>query len=326
MAGASLLALIDKIAVVLDDVALMTKVAAKKTAGVLGDDLALNAQQVSGVSADRELPVVFAVAKGSAINKLILVPLALAASAFLPWLITPLLMLGGAYLCYEGFEKIWHSLVHRHSQKQIDTEPQKVHQELVSENVDLIALEQEKIKGAIRTDFVLSAEIIVIALGTVQYASFYHQVLVVSAISVIMTVGVYGLVAGIVKLDDAGLYLLRAGSYKKVQHTIVGKIKRVFGRALLGFAPRLMHSLTIIGTIAMFLVGGSILTHGFTAAHHILTSVEQFIGASLPLGVMNTIAMALTPLVFDMLVGLLAGAIVLFAVSLFSKFLPRKDA
>ncbi len=326
MAGVSLLALIDKIAVVLDDVALMTKVAAKKTAGVLGDDLALNAQQVSGVKAERELPVVFAVAKGSAINKLILVPLALAASAFLPWLITPLLMLGGAYLCYEGFEKIWHSVAHKHNQEQCDKELQEVHQELASEDVDLVVLEQEKIKGAIRTDFILSAEIIVIALGTVQYASFYHQVLVVSAISIIMTVGVYGLVAAIVKLDDAGLYLLRSGSYKNIQHTMAGKIKRVFGRALLGFAPRLMHSLTIIGTIAMFLVGGSILTHGFAEAHHILASVELFIGSNLPVGVVNTIAMTLTPLIFDMLVGLLAGAIVLLAVSLFSVFLPRKKA
>lgn len=318
MAGASLLALIDKIAVVLDDVALMTKVAAKKTAGVLGDDLALNAQQVSGVSADRELPVVFAVAKGSAINKLILVPLALAASVFLPWLITPLLMLGGAYLCYEGFEKIWHSLVLFFNQEKKQAEQQQVHQELIAENVDLVAIEQEKIKGAIRTDFVLSAEIIVIALGTVQQASFYHQVIVVATISAIMTIGVYGLVAAIVKLDDAGIYLLRRGSYKKVQQSLVGKIQRALGNALLGFAPRLMRSLAIIGTIAMFLVGGSILTHGIEQAHHLLSVIEQTIGKNIPLGAINTVIMKLAPFVFDALVGLLAGALVLLVVSLFS--------
>lgn len=324
MAGASLLALIDKIAVVLDDVALMTKVAAKKTAGVLGDDLALNAQQVSGVNADRELPVVIAVAKGSAINKLILVPLALGASIFLPWLITPLLMLGGAYLCYEGFEKIWHSLALVCNPEKQQVEQQQVHQELITENVDLVALEQEKIKGAIRTDFVLSAEIIVIALGTVQQASFYHQALVVSTIAAIMTLGVYGLVAAIVKLDDAGIYFLRRGSYKKVQQTFVGKLQRVLGHALLGFAPRLMRSLAVIGTIAMFLVGGSILTHGIPQAHQILATIEQTIEQNIPLGAINSVVMKLAPLVFDAVVGLLVGAIVLLLVSLVSVCLPRQ--
>jgi predicted DNA repair protein MutK len=325
MAGASLLALIDKIAVVLDDVALMTKVAAKKTAGVLGDDLALNAQQVSGVSADRELPVVFAVAKGSAINKLILVPLALAASAFLPWLITPLLMLGGAYLCYEGFEKVWHSFVLVNNPEKVNAEQQVVHQELIADNVDLVALEQGKIKGAIRTDFILSAEIIVIALGTVQQATFYHQIIVVSAIATLMTVGVYGLVAAIVKLDDAGLYLLRSGSYKQVQQTLVGKLKRVFGRALLGFAPRLMRSLAVIGTIAMFLVGGSILTHGVPLAHHLLQAIEQFINQNLAIGTYaHSIVVKITPLVFDAVVGLIAGALVLLIVSLLSLFLSKQ--
>jgi len=325
MAGVSLLALIDKIAVVLDDVALMTKVAAKKTAGVLGDDLALNAQQVSGVNADRELPVVFAVAKGSAINKLILVPLALAASAFLPWLITPLLMIGGSYLCYEGFEKIWHSFVQRNNQEQKEAEQQKVHQELIADNVDLVALEQEKIKGAIRTDFILSAEIIVIALGTVQQATFYHQVIVVSTIATIMTVGVYGLVAAIVKLDDAGLYLLRSGSYKQIKDTFTGKIKRISGKALLSFAPKLMRSLAVIGTIAMFLVGGSILTHGIEQAHHLLAEIEQVINHNLSVGTLiHTIVLKLSPFVFDALVGLITGAIVLILVGLFSAFIARK--
>jgi len=326
MAGANLLALIDKIAVVLDDVALMTKVAAKKTAGVLGDDLALNAQQVSGVKADRELPVVFAVAKGSAINKLILVPLALAASAFMPWLITPLLMLGGAYLCYEGFEKIWHSLVH-HNQEQQIAEQQQVHQELISDDVDLVTLEQEKIKGAIRTDFILSAEIIVIALGTVQQATFFHQVIVVSTIAALMTIGVYGLVAAIVKLDDAGFYLLRNGSYKRVKDTFTGKFKRTIGKALLSFAPKLMRSLAVIGTVAMFLVGGSILTHGFTELHHLLTAIQQVIDHSLTIGTfIHTAAVKLSPLIFDALVGLIAGALVLLLVSLFSLLVLRKKS
>lgn len=324
MAGASLLALIDKIAVVLDDVALMTKVAAKKTAGVLGDDLALNAQQVSGVNADRELPVVFAVAKGSALNKLILVPLALAASAFLPWLITPLLMLGGAYLCYEGFEKIWHSLVLANNQEKMNALQQNVHQELMAEDFDLVALEEDKIKGAIRTDFILSAEIIVIALGTVQQATFYHQVMVVSAIATIMTVGVYGLVAAIVKLDDVGFYLLRSGSYKQVQQTLVGKLKRFFGRALLGFAPKLMRSLAVIGTIAMFLVGGSILTHGIAEAHQILAMIEHSIDQNIPMGTVNSMVMKLVPLVFDAVAGLITGALVLLVVSLFSVYFPRQ--
>lgn len=323
MAGASLLTLIDKIAVVLDDVALMTKVAAKKTAGVLGDDLALNAQQVSGVKAEREIPVVLAVAKGSAVNKLILVPLALAASAFLPWIITPLLMLGGAYLCFEGFEKVWHSFIV--SDLEQDKEHQDAAKELLSENVDLVALEQEKIKGAIRTDFVLSAEIIVIALGTVQAASFTQQVMVVSAIAVVMTVGVYGLVAAIVKLDDAGLYLLREGSYQQVQDTFSGKVKRSVGRALLSFAPKLMKSLAFIGTIAMFLVGGSILVHGIADAHHMLTAIEQVsihLLAAWPS--LQSVVVSLIPLLFDALIGIIAGAVVLLVVSIVKKLFVSK--
>jgi uncharacterized protein len=252
----SLLALLDDIATILDDVAVMTKVAAKKTAGVLGDDLALNAQQVSGVKAERELPVVWAVAKGSAVNKLILVPAALAISYFIPWLITPLLMVGGAYLCFEGFEKIAHKLLH--SKEQDDAREKEIMQALENPAVDLVALEKEKIKGAIRTDFVLSAEIIVIALGTVATATFTKQVSVVAAIAVIMTIGVYGLVAAIVKLDDAGLYLLQGKT-----HTA-----RAVGHSLLWFAPKLMRTLTIVGTAAMFMVGGGILVHGWPWLHH----------------------------------------------------------
>ena len=320
MAGASLLTLIDKIAMVLDDVALMTKVAAKKTAGVLGDDLALNAQQVSGVNADRELPVVLAVAKGSAINKLILVPLALAASVFLPWLITPLLMLGGAYLCFEGVEKVYHSLTLCVNSEKKQAEQQQVHQVLMADNLDLVALEQEKIKGAIRTDFILSAEIIVIALGTVQHASFYHQAIVVSIISAVMTFGVYGLVAAIVKLDDAGVYLLRQGSFNHLRQKLLGKFQRAIGHALLGFAPILMRLLAFVGTIAMFLVGGSILTHGSAQTHQMLAIIVQVIDQNIPTGMINTVVLKLMPFVFDALIGLLVGVVVLILVSMLRLF------
>ncbi|MEF9997107.1 MAG: DUF808 domain-containing protein, partial [Burkholderiaceae bacterium] len=244
MAGASLLALLDDIAAVLDDVATMTKVAAKKTAGVLGDDLALNAQQVSGVRAERELPVVWAVARGSFKNKLILVPAALAISAVAPWAITPLLMLGGAFLCYEGFEKLAHKFLH--SPAEDEAEHASTIKAVADPAVDLVAYEKEKIKGAVRTDFILSAEIIVIALGTVQDAPFSSQVAVVAGIALLMTVGVYGLVAAIVKLDDAGLYLTQRP----------GAVAQAVGRALLRSAPWLMKTLSVVGTAAMFLVGG----------------------------------------------------------------------
>lgn len=247
MAGSSLLTLIDDIATVLDDVAILSKVAAKKTAGVLGDDLALNAEQVSGVKADRELPVVWAVAKGSFLNKLILVPSALLISAFFPPLITVLLVIGGLFLCFEGFEKVFHKFCH--SKKALAAE-HKAHIEKVNkENIDIVALEKEKIKGAIRTDFILSAEIVVIVLGSVKEAAFETQVMVVCALAIAITVGVYGLVAAIVKLDDLGLYLLRksvSGSFNTLQ--------RAIGRGLLVFAPFLMKLLTIVGTIAMLLV------------------------------------------------------------------------
>ena len=295
MAASSLLALIDDIASVLDDVAILTKVAAKKTAGVLGDDLALNAQQVSGVNSDRELPVVWAVARGSFVNKLILVPAALAISAFLPWLVTPLLMIGGAYLCYEGFEKLAHKYLHN------DAEDQAHHAELLhvlsDPALDLVAYEKDKIKAAIRTDFVLSAEIIVIALGTVAASQFLTRVVVLSGIAVIMTVGVYGLVAGIVKLDDAGLYLCR-----RADTGVVARCQRSVGAGLLWVAPQMMKFLSVAGMAAMFLVGGGILTHGIPPLHHAIEQLAQSAGS--PGG-------ALVPMLLNAVAGVIAGALVL---------------
>ena len=311
MASGSLLALIDDIAAILDDVALMSKVAAKKTAGVLGDDLALNAQQVSGVDADRELPVVLAVAIGSLKNKAILVPAALAISAFIPWAITPLLMLGGTFLCYEGFEKLAHKFLHSAD------EDKQHHADLVQavcdDAVDLVALEKDKIKGAVRTDFILSAEIIVISLGTVAGAPFGQQVAVLVAIAVVMTLGVYGLVAGIVKLDDAGLYLSRRAN---------GGLRAV-GRVLLAGAPMLMKALSVLGTIAMFMVGGGILVHGVPALHHLVDSAAAA-AATVP-GVGRLLA-AITPSVIDAAAGLVAGAIALAAVTLASRLFKRSPA
>lgn len=308
MAGASLLALLDDITTVLDDVATMTKVAAKKTAGVLGDDLALNAQQVSGVRADRELPVVWAVARGSFKNKLILVPAALAISAFAPWAITPLLMVGGAFLCYEGFEKLAHKYLH--SAADDEAEATATRAAVADPAVDLVAFEKEKIKGAVRTDFILSAEIIVIALGSVQDAPFAQQVAVVAGIAALMTVGVYGLVAGIVKLDDAGLALAQRP----------GRVSQVIGRGLLRAAPGLMKTLSVVGTAAMFLVGGSILLHGVPVAAEAVHAAQSAM-ATLPLA--GGLLAAITPTVLDGLAGVLAGAIVLGAVMLVARLRGR---
>lgn len=304
MAAGSLLALLDDIATMLDDVAVMTKVAAKKTAGVLGDDLALNAQQVTGVDASREIPVVWAVAKGSFINKLILVPAALAISYFIQWLITPLLMIGGAYLCFEGFEKIAHKLLHsKHEDKAHENE---LAQAIADPKIDLVALEKDKIKGAIRTDFILSAEIIVIALGTVATATFSKQVAVVSLIALVMTVGVYGLVAGIVKLDDLGLYMMmRKG--KNFFKQVVRKV----GTWLLNLTPYLMRTLSILGTAAMFLVGGSIIGHGIPALHHLTE----------PMGNIS----ALLPILFDGVLGLIVGAICVALFTIYTKIMPQKQ-
>ncbi|BCU06198.1 DUF808 domain-containing protein [Allochromatium tepidum] len=300
----SLLVLLDDIAAVLDDVALLTKVAARKTASVLGDDLALNAEQVSGVRAERELPVVWAVAKGSAVNKLVLVPLALAISALAPWAILPLLMIGGLYLCYEGVEKIAHKFGQGHYE-----ETEAHHAELTAAledpNADPATLERDKIRGAIRTDFVLSAEIIVITLGTVEQAGFLAQILVLTGIAIIMTIGVYGLVAGIVKLDDAGLHLSRrAGTDWRAVAL------RVLGGILLRAAPWLMKTLAVAGTIAMFLVGGGIIAHGLPVLHHAIAQL----GASLDtVAVVGPLLGALTPLAMNALIGLAAGAVVLAA-------------
>ena len=302
MAGASLLALIDDIASVLD-VPLMTKVAAKKTAGVLGDDLALNAQQVSGVRAERELPVVWAVAVGSLKNKLILVPAALAISAFIPWAVTPLLMIGGLYLCFEGVEKLAHKFLH--SAEEDATSHAEEIAALADENIDMAVFEADKIKGAIRTDFVLSAEIIVIALGTVADQPFMSQLAVLSGIGLIMTVGVYGIVAGIVKMDDAGLYLLQKTS----------AVARVIGKGLLLAAPKLMKSLAVIGTAAMFMVGGGILTHGIPLVHHAIEHGAEVVGAVAGVGV---VLKALTPVTLDALFGIFCGGLALLAFKAFS--------
>lgn len=317
MAVGSLLALLDDIATILDDVSVMTQVAAKKTAGVLGDDLALNAQQVSGVAAERELPVVWAVAKGSFINKLILVPTALLLSYLsakfgIHWVIPTLLMIGGAFLCFEGFEKIVHKLLH----KQEDQAHQaKLTNAVKDINVDLVALEKEKIKGAITTDFILSAEIIVIALGTVATASFSQQITVVSAIAIIMTVGVYGLVAGIVKLDDIGLhFMLKQGQ------SVYRQIQRKLGAKLVAFAPYLMRTLSVLGTAAMFMVGGSIISHGIPMVHHLSEDISIFL-QTLPAvgGALSTIS----PIIIDGLVGLKVGAICVGVFELAKKLFVR---
>lgn len=281
--------LLDDIASILDDVALMTKKAASKTAGVLGDDLALNAEQVSGVVAKRELPVVWAVAKGSALNKLILVPAALALNHFAPWAVTPLLMLGGAYLCFEGVEKLVHHFLHK-ERKSVEAAKEEL-EGLKRGEVD----EKAKIKGAIRTDFVLSAEIIVISLGVVSIQPFATQALVLTAIAALMTVGVYGLVACIVKLDDFGLYLSRKGL--------------AIGRAILWFAPFLMKMLSVVGTAAMFLVGGQILVHGIPPVHHWIEHLVE------PWGAWGKVGMTL----FDGIFGILAGSIVLLVLKPFLK-------
>ena len=327
MAGSSLLALIDDIATLLDDVAILTKVAAhksvatmddvavltkiatQKTAGVLGDDLALNAQQVTGVAADRELPVVWAVAKGSFINKAILVPTALLISAFIPWAVTPLLMLGGAFLCFEGFEKVAHKFLH--GKDEDEASHAELAGALVDPTIDLVAFEKEKIKGAIRTDFILSAEIIAITLGTVATQPFMTQITVLSLIAIVMTVGVYGFVGAIVKLDDLGLHLGR-----KEGAGAPARAMRSLGAAILRSAPFLMRFLSVAGTAAMFLVGGGILVHGIPPIHH---WVEE-------LGHGGGIVAALGPMLANAFVGIVAGGLVLGVVTLLSRLKGGKKA
>lgn len=302
--ASSLLVLLDDIATVLDDVALMTKVAAKKTTGLLGDDLALNAEQVSGVRAEREIPVVWAVFKGSVVNKLILVPAALAISAVAPWLVTYLLMIGGLFLSYEGVEKIWHSLAHKKDQHK---HQQALKNALENPKTDLAKFERDKVKGAIRTDFVLSAEIIVIALGTVTNATFMQQVFVVSVIALAMTVGVYGVVACIVKLDDLGLWLQKEARQQQQP------FKYKLGSGILALCPWLMKGLSILGTAAMFLVGGGILVHGLPFLHHFIEHLH------LPLP-------GLTAILFNAIVGIIAGIVVMLVVSMGQKLFVRNTA
>ena len=305
--ASSLLLLLDDIATILDDVAVMSKMAAKKTAGVLGDDLALNAQQVSGVKADRELPVVWAVAKGSFVNKLILVPLALLISVIAPWAINPLLMVGGLFLCYEGVEKVLHTINHRRA-KTVEA----AHEELKVIETDLVTFEKEKIKGAVTTDFILSAEIIVISLGTVATATFGIKVAVLSIIAVAMTIGVYGLVALIVKLDDIGLYLTEQAS----------SFKQSVGRGLLSFAPKLMKTLSIVGTIAMFLVGGGIINHAIPWIHHFSEDTVEYVQDIPTLG---SVFGALTPTLLNLVVGFVAGLLVVLVISLIKKAWPKSS-
>jgi len=304
MAGTSLLALIDDIATILDDIALLTKLAAKKTTGVIGDDLALNAKQIEGINADRELPVVWAVAKGSLRNKLILVPSALAISAIVPVLIVPILMLGGVFLCYEGFEKLAHKYSHKEEEK--TEEHKELVKALADPSTDIEAFEKEKITGAVKTDFVLSAEIITIALGTVAKASFGARVAVLSGIALLMTIVVYGFVACVVKLDDAGLYLTKrkaSGFSKRFQHGL--------GNGLLVLAPYLMKFLSVAGTLAMFTVGGSIILHGIPNAAKIIH--EIILKVSLVPGVGGAFKIAV-PILIDIFAGVLVGALTLLVV------------
>ena len=314
MAGSSLLVLLDDIATVLDDVATMTKVAARKTAGVLGDDLAVNAEKVTGVRAERELPVVWAVAKGSFRNKLILVPAALALSLLAPWAITPALIMGGLYLCYEGFEKIAHSFLH--SDAEDSAHEQELLERVADPEIDLVKFEKERIKGAVRTDFILSLEIIVLTLGIVASQTLLTQVLVLSGIAIVMTVGVYGLVAGIVKLDDAGFHLC-----KREGEGTWPSFVRWFGAQLVAFAPWLMKALAIVGTVAMFMVGGGILVHGFHILSDWIQVVAEYSG-TIPL--LGSTLHAVTPTLASMLVGVIAGAVVLAVISGIQRVWPGR--
>lgn len=316
MAGSSLLALLDDIATLLDDVSVMTKVAAKKTAGVIGDDLALNAEQVTGIRAERELPVVWAVFKGSALNKAIMVPIALFLSAVFPWLIMPLLMIGGAFLCYEGFEKLAHRLLHsKHEDREEHAERIEA---LVDQNVDMVEFEKQRIRGAIRTDAILSAEIIVIALGTVKDADLAVRIGVVSLIAVVITVGVYGLVAGIVKLDDLGMHLL-----SKTEDSRGAAMQRRLGGQILRFAPLMMKALSVVGTAAMFLVGGGILVHGTPFLAHTLHAVEEWARALPTWPGLVTVLLSVS---FTAVAGIVAGGIIVAVQKLGGRLLPSRAA
>jgi len=308
VASSSLFLLLDDIATLLDDVASLTKVATKKTAAVLGDDLAVNAQQVTGVSAERELPIVWAVAKGSFKNKFILVPSALLISAFIPWLIIPLLICGGLFLCFEGFETVWHYLFHK---KEVNQHHDELVQAFENKKVDLVAFEKEKIKGAIRTDFILSAEIIVISLGVVSSQPFVTQVGVLSTIAILITVGVYGLVAGIVKIDDLGIYLSHKSNI----------VQQKLGLWLVSAAPILMKGLSVFGTLAMFLVGGGIVSHNIESIHHISGNLAQ---AATTLPNIGGILAAITPILFDGAIGIILGGLTVVLVSLYQRLFTKK--
>ena len=297
MAASSLLSLLDDIATLLDDIAVMGKVAAKKTAGVLGDDLALNAEQVSGMKANRELPVVWKVAKGSFLNKLILVPLALLISAFAPWAITPLLMAGGAYLCYEGVEKIQHSL---HKDKQASSPEAREQRLLKAAAQDPAAFEKKKVSGAIRTDFILSAEIVAITLGIVSDAPLINQVAILAGIAILVTAGVYGIVAGIVKVDDLGFWLQKKSSSPA----------QWAGGVLLAAAPWMMKILTVVGTLAMLLVGGGIIVHGLPLLHHLVESWSAG-QSSMVAGMIGNLA--------NLVLGMIVGLIVLSVVTVIAR-------
>ena len=297
MAGSSLLTLLDDIATLLDDISVMGKLAAKKTAGVLGDDLSLNAQQVTGVRANRELPVVWSVAKGSLLNKVILVPLALLISAFIPWAVTPLLMIGGAFLCFEGVEKVLHTVEARKHKETPEAREQRLNAIAAQ---DPREFERDKVKGAIRTDFILSAEIVAITLGIVAEAPLLNQVLILSGIAVLVTIGVYGLVGIIVKLDDMGYWLAEKRA----------ALAQALGKSLLFIAPWLMKILSVVGTLAMFLVGGGIVVHGIAPLHHAIEHMAQ--GS-------NTVVAALLPVLANLVLGFIIGAIVLSAVKLIAR-------
>jgi predicted DNA repair protein MutK len=297
LAGSSLLTLLDDIATLLDDISVMGKLAAKKTAGVLGDDLSLNAQQVTGVRANRELPVVWSVAKGSLLNKVILVPLALLISAFIPWAVTPLLMIGGAFLCFEGVEKVLHTFEARKHKETPEAREQRLNAMAAQ---DPREFERDKVKGAIRTDFILSAEIVAITLGIVAEAPLLNQVLILSGIAVLVTIGVYGLVGIIVKLDDMGYWLAEKRA----------ALAQALGKSLLFIAPWLMKILSVVGTLAMFLVGGGIVVHGIAPLHHAIEHMAQ--GS-------NSIVAALLPVLANLVLGFIIGAIVLSAVKLIAR-------
>jgi len=315
LAGASLFTLLDDIATLLDDVAVLSKVAAKKTAGVLGDDLALNAEQVTGIRAERELPVVWAVFKGSAINKTIMVPIALLLSAFAPWTITPLLMLGGAFLCFEGFEKVFHRYLHPSDEKEERKQRLKA---VADEKVDMVAFEKKRIRGAIRTDAILSAEIIVIVLGTVQDAELLTRIAVLSFLAAIITIGVYGLVAGIVKMDDVGLHLI-----EKPDDARAAGFQHWLGEAILRMAPKLMRTLSIVGTAAMFLVGGGILVHGFPLVADWLHVFEVW-AQNLPAA--GGLASVIATTLYNGLFGILAGGVLVAMFMGIKRLLPTKTA